>query len=178
MSDRKGWMTRVWQMLDDNLRSASEKARKLVRGIRIARALLWLLALLYIAGGVAGVLWPGYLQWIVLAGAITFAVPFILLAFLVALPLKAKSVVRLVDMGYPKNARELGIRMVARKLHEESIETEELLVETAWNESRKMLRKYRARAERLKQELDEEPDPADPAPTESDPSTRRASDDE
>lgn len=159
MSDRTGWMKHVWRMLDDNLRSASEMARKVVRAIRITRAGLVILGLLYLSGGPIAFLWPELLPYYIALVAITFTIVFFAGAYLVGLPLKAKSVVRLVDMGYPKNARELGIRMVARKLHEESIETEELLVETAWNESRKMLRKYRERAERLKQDMDDDPAP-------------------
>lgn len=162
MSDRKGWMKHVFRMLDDTLKSASQTAKKIVRGIRIARAVMWLLALVYIAGAVFAVLRPEWTPYLLMAALITLALPFMVLAIIVALPLKAKSIVRLVDLGYPKNIRELGIRVVARKLHEESIESEQLLMETAWNESRKMLRKYRSRAERLKKELDEEPDPDSP----------------
>jgi hypothetical protein len=61
----------------------------------------------------------------------------------VGLPLKAHGVIRLIERGYPGNAREVAIRLAARKLRDESIETEELLVETALNEARKVLRRIR-----------------------------------
>ncbi len=89
------------------------------------------------------------------------AVPLIGIFILLGLPLKAKSVLRLIDQGYPANAREFAIRAAARKLHEQSIETEELLVDTAINESKKALKKYRARAERLREQLDADEGPKD-----------------
>ncbi len=158
MGERKPWYSALLRMLDDSLRSASKTAKKVVRMLRLTRALLILVAILYLSGGPIAFLWPNFLPYYIALVAITFTGAFLGLAFLVGLPLRAKSIVRLVDMGYPKNMRELGIRVVARKLHEESIESEELLVETAWNESKKLLRKYKARAARLKEELDAEPD--------------------
>ncbi len=160
MGERKPWYSALLRMVDDSLRAASKTARKIVTIIRVTRIALFFLAVLYLSGGPIAFLWPQLLPYYIALVALTFAIAFIGLGILVGLPLRAKSIVRLIDMGYPKNVRELGIRVVARKLHEESIESEELLVETAWNESKKMLRKYKARAARLKEELDAEPDPA------------------
>jgi Na+/phosphate symporter len=108
-----------------------------------------------LASAVVAIAWPAYWPYAYAAATVFLVIPLVILLALVALPLKAKSVVRLIDMGYPANTKEMAIRVAARKLHEQSIESEELLVQTALNESRKLLRKYRERAERLKQELEE-----------------------
>ncbi len=133
----------------------------MVKRLRLARFLVFLLFLLpLVAAGL--VIWqPAYTQYALGLVAIYVAVPLIVVWFLMGLPLRAKSIVRLIDQGYPANVKELAIRAAAKKLHEESIETEELLVDTAINESRKALKKYRARAERLKQELDKSSEKSD-----------------
>lgn len=140
------WYKSILKTVDDALISFSKTAKKIVRMIRLARALLFLFVLTILGLGVAGIIWPQHLPYFFAAATIPIALPVIILAVLVALPLRAKSVVRLIDMGYPANAKEMAIRMAARKLHEESIESEELLFATAWNESKKVLRKYRQRA--------------------------------
>lgn len=140
------WYNALWKMVDEFLQSIASGARKMLRMLRLVRFLIALLILTIIGLGVAGIIWPQHLAYFAAASMVFIAVPYIILYVLVSLPFKAKSVVRLIDMGYPANARELGIRFAARKMHEESIETEELLLATAWNESKKMLRKYRSRA--------------------------------
>lgn len=151
------WWQAGWQLVDGNLRSLSAGAKKFVRNLRLTVAVLSFYILTSYAMLVAAFIWPEF-------DRAFFAVAIFLVAnslwayvLLIALPLRAKSIVRLIDKGYPENAKELAIRVAARKLHEESIESEELLVETAFNEGRKAYRKYKARAERLKQELDEDP---------------------
>jgi hypothetical protein len=149
------WYKALWAKADESIQSFSNSARKLLRMLRLVRFLILLVILTIIGLGVAGIIWPKLLSYFAAAAMIFIAVPYIILYVLVSLPLKAKSVVRLIDMGYPANAKEMAIRFAARKMHEESIETEELLMATAWNESKKMLRKYRARAAARK-DVDEE----------------------
>lgn len=153
MSDDRPWW-QSWKFVDKRLRKISAKAQKMVKRLRLARFLVLVLFLLpLVAAGL--IIWkPAYTQYALALIAIYVAVPLIAIWFLLGVPLRAKSIVRLIDMGYPKNVKELAIRAAAKKLHEESIETEELLVDTAINESKKALRKYRERAERLKEELD------------------------
>lgn len=155
MSDSDGpWYKVLWHFVDDALRGLSKGLKRLVRTLRILRFILVLAVLTILADPVVYIVWPQYWQWVHIASTLFLAVPVIILLVLVALPLQAKSIVRLIDKGYPDNVKELGIRLAARKLHEQSIETEELLVDTAVNESRKMYRKYRRRAQKLKEELD------------------------
>jgi hypothetical protein len=140
------WLQAMWTMVDERLRSLSETLQRVVRLIRVAVVFLTLGVLLVLASAVVGLLWPEWFP-IAYAVAILFLVlPLVALLVLVYLPLRAKSVVRLIDKGYPANAKELGIRIVARKLHDQSIETEELLVETAINEGRKMMDRAKARS--------------------------------
>ncbi|HUR62668.1 MAG TPA: hypothetical protein VM286_09935 [Candidatus Thermoplasmatota archaeon] len=138
------WYTVLWAMVDDRLREWSRKLQQLVRMLRLARVLILVGILCILASALVGLLWP---QWFFVAYAVAVVfliVPLVLCLVLVSLPLQAKSVIRLIDRGYPGNARELAIRVAARKLHDESIETEELLVETALNEGRKILRRVKA----------------------------------
>ena len=140
------------------LRDVSKKAQKIIRRLRLARLLILLLFILPLVAAGLTIWRPQYGPYALALIAVYVAVPLLGVWFLVGLPLKAKSIIRLIEKGYPANAREFAIRAAARKLHEQSIESEELLVDTAINESRKVLKKYRARAEKLKQELDEMPD--------------------
>lgn len=146
--------------IDRMLKDWSAKAQKIVRRLRLARFLVLLLFLvpLAAAAGVAIGL-PWFMPYAMAILAVYVAVPLLAVFYLLGLPLKAKSIVRLIDKGYPANLKELAIRSAARKLHEQSIETEELMLDTAINESRKLLKKYQARADRLKKELDEMDDP-------------------
>lgn len=137
------WYTLLWAMVDERLREWSEKLQALVKLLRVARVLLILGILAVLASAVVGLLWP---RWFPVAYAIAvvfLVVPLVLCLFLVSLPLKLHGVIRIIERGYPGNAREAAIRLVARKLHDESIETEELLVETALNEARKVMRRIR-----------------------------------
>jgi hypothetical protein len=150
------WYTVLWAMVDERLREWSHKLQALVRLLRLTRVLLVVGILCVLASAVVGLLWP---QWFPIAYAVAvifLVVPLALCLFLVSLPLKAHGVLRLIERGYPGNAREIAIRVAARKLRDESIETEELLVETAFNEGRKILRRMKG----------EQPDtaPATPAP--------------
>ncbi len=149
---RRPWWRLLWELVDGRLRALSESLRRVVRLLRTLRVLLVLAILLVLGSALVGLLWPRWFPIAYALASIVLVIPLILLLVLVVLPLRAKSVVRLVDKGYPENARELAIRVAARKMRDQSIETEELLVETAVNESRKVLR----RMQRLKERLEEE----------------------
>lgn len=131
----------IWQLLDARLQRASESAKRVLRAIRLARFMLWLAIVLVLASAAVGIWMPKYFPYAYAVAVVMLVIPLAMLAVLVALPLRAKSVVRLVDQGYPDNAKELLIRVLARKMRDQSIETEELLVETAVNEARKILRR-------------------------------------
>jgi hypothetical protein len=149
------WYTFLWALVDERLRDWSLKLQRLVKLLRLTRVLLVVGILCVLASAVVGLLWP---QWFPIAYAVAvifLVVPLVLCLVLVNAPLQARSVIRLVERGYPSNARELAIRVAARKLRDESIETEELLVETALNEGRKILRRLRP---------DEADESATPAP--------------
>jgi hypothetical protein len=141
-----GWLRTLWAMVDDRLAELSAKLQAVVRMLRLAVALLVVAVLLVLASPVVLYLWP---EWFPLAYAIStmiLVIPIVLLAVLAALPLRMKSVVRLIDKGYPENAKEIAIRIAARKLHDQSIATEELLVDTALNEARKVMERAKAHA--------------------------------
>jgi Na+/phosphate symporter len=151
------WLQSLWAMVDERLREVSEKLQKVVRLIRVLVVFLTIGVLLVLASAVVGLLWP---RWFPVAYAIAtvfLVIPLIALLVLAYLPLRAKSVIRLIDKGYPGNARELAIRVAARKLRDQSIETEELLVETAVNETRKVVERAKAKAAaaRAEQEAEE-----------------------
>ena len=140
------WLRGLWAMVDERLGELSDKLQRILRLVRFLVAFLTLGVLLVLASAVVGLLWP---QWFPIAYAVAtifLVIPLVAVLVLVYLPLRAKSVVRLIDKGYPANAKELAIRVAARKLHDQSIETEELLVETALNEGRKVLRRMDERA--------------------------------
>ncbi|HEX2066064.1 MAG TPA: hypothetical protein VHI93_04545 [Candidatus Thermoplasmatota archaeon] len=140
------WYTALWAMVDERLREWSRRLQALVRLLRVARVLLVLAILSVLGSAVVGLLWP---RWFPIAYAIAvlaLVVPLVLCLVLVSLPLKARGVVRLIERGYPANTRELAIRVAAGKLHGQSIESEELLVETAINEARKVLRRLKGEA--------------------------------
>jgi hypothetical protein len=130
-------------MVDAYLLRLSRRLQRVVRMLRTLRVLLALGILAVLASAVVGLLWPKWFPVAYAVGVVFLVIPLAALAFLVGVPLRARSVVRLIDQGYPANAKELLIRTVARKLHDESIETEELLVDTALNEGRKLMRKLR-----------------------------------
>ena len=141
-----GWLRTLWAMVDDHLADLSDKLQGIVRLLRIAVALLVVAVALVLLSPVVLYLWP---EWFPLAYAIStiiLVIPIVLLALLAALPLRMKSVVRLIDKGYPENAKEIAIRIAARKLHDQSIQTEELLVDTALNEARKVMERAKANA--------------------------------
>lgn len=163
------WWTAAWSVADDTLRGWSQAAQSVVAKIRLARNAVGAFIFIVYALVAAAMIWPQYDQYFLGVALVLMSVIIWLAFFLVSLPLRAKSIVRLIDQGYPNNAKELAIRMAARKLHEESIETEELLVSTAWNEGRKAYHKYKVKAMELKRELDAQPDPDAPAaPRDSD----------
>lgn len=141
-----GWMRTLWEMVDDRLAELSARLQGVVRMLRLAVALLVVAVILVLASPVVLYLWP---EWFPLAYAVStviLVIPIVLLAVLAALPLRMKSVIRLIDKGYPENAKEIAIRIAARKLHDQSIATEELLVDTALNEARKVMERAKARA--------------------------------
>jgi hypothetical protein len=140
------WLQSLWAMVDERLREASEKLQRIVRLIRVLVVFLTVGVVLVLGSAVVGLLWP---RWFPIAYAIAtlfLVIPLIGLLVLAYLPLRARSIIRLIDKGYPGNARELAIRVAARKLRDQSIETEELLVETAINEGRKIVDRAKAKA--------------------------------
>mgnify|MGYP001618283241 CR=1 FL=1 len=147
----------LWAMVDAFLGNLSKKLQAVVRTLRIVRFFLVVGILAVLASAVVGLLWPRWFPVAYAIGTIFLVIPLIALTALVAAPLRARSVVRLIDQGYPGNAKELAIRAVARKLHDESIETEELLVDTALNEGRKLWRRM-SEEERMGADGDE-PEP-------------------
>jgi hypothetical protein len=153
----KAWYKAAWSVADNAMRTWSERLQKVVRLLRLARALLVVGILLVLASAVVGLAWPQYFAYAYAVAVLVLVVPLVMLVFLVGLPLRARSVVRLIDMGYPANARELAIRVLARKLHDESIASEELLWDTAVNEGRKWMRKMEE--ERGKRNGPDGPDP-------------------
>jgi hypothetical protein len=137
------WYTLLWALVDEWLREWSRRLQRLLKLLRLARVLLVVGILCVLASALVGLLWPRWFPIAYAVATVFLAVPLVLCLVLVNAPLQARSVIRLVERGYPANAREMAIRVAARKLHDESIETEELLVETAINEGRKVLRRLR-----------------------------------
>lgn len=141
-----GWLRTLWGVVDERLADTSRRLQRIVRLVRVTVVALVIAILLSLASPVVLFLWPDYFPIAYAVSTVILLVPLIVLTVLVALPLRLKSVIRLIDKGYPGNARELAIRVAARKMRDQSIETEELLVETAVNEGRKMYERYQARA--------------------------------
>lgn len=140
------WLQAIWAMVDERLREVSDRLQRLLRVLRAVVAFLVVGIVLVLASAVVGLLWPRWFPIAYAVAVIFLILPLVALLMLVYLPLRAKSVVRLIDKGYPGNARELAIRVAARKLRDQSIETEELLVETALNEGRKLMDRAKAKA--------------------------------
>jgi hypothetical protein len=138
------WYMVAWELLDGSLRGWSRRLQAIVRTLRLARLLLVVGILAVLASAVVGLLWPPWFPLAYAIAAVALVVPLALCLVLVGLPLRARSVIRLIDKGYPENAKELLLRLAARKLRDESIETEELLLETAINEGRKLVRRMRS----------------------------------
>jgi hypothetical protein len=139
-----GWLRALWDLVDDGLREISRKLQRIVRTLRALVFTLTLGIVLVLASAVVGLFWPKWFPIAYAVSTIFLIVPLVAVLFLCLLPLRAKSLVRLIDKGYPGNARELAIRAVARKMRDQSIETEELLVETAINEGRKIYERVKA----------------------------------
>lgn len=140
------WLRAMWAMVDERLQELSEKLQRIVRLVRFLVAFLTVGILLVLGSAVVGMLWPRWFPIAYAIATIVLVLPLVALLVLAYLPLRLTSVVRLIDKGYPGNVKELAIRVAARKLHDQSIETEELLVETALNEGRKVLRRMDERA--------------------------------
>lgn len=143
------WYKAIWRAVDHRLLALSRKLQRIVRLLRIVNFLLWFGVFVVLASALLVLFRPDFLPYAFAASAVFLVVPLLLVTILVGLPLRLRSLVRLIDQGYPDNARELAIRAFARKMRDESIETEELLVETAVNESKKVLRRFRERAEAM-----------------------------
>lgn len=152
------WTYRLWKQLDDTLHGISRSLQKVVRALTIARVMAIFMALAFVAFAVVLVFYPEWTPYVVVGIVATYAIPFVLMAILLAIPFRWKSVIRLIRKGYPANAEELALRAVARKLRDQSIESERLLWETAWSEGRKMYKRYLHRAKKLQRQLDEMPD--------------------
>ena len=140
------WLQSLWAMVDGRLREASEKLQRVVRLLRVLVAFLTVGVLLVLGSAVVALFWPAWFPVAYAVAVLFLVIPLVALLALAMLPLRARSVIRLIDKGYPANARELAIRVAARKLRDQSIETEELLVETALNEGRKVLERAKAKA--------------------------------
>lgn len=148
MAQKMEGLTAAWKGIDAKLRAINKKAKTILWALRIGTFFLWLAIMGSWALAGLAVYRPDLAGWFYLAAIILLSIGLIPWAVMIGLPLRFKSVVRLVDKGYPANAKELAIRAMARKLHDESIETEELLFETAVNEGRKVLRKLRQEEKR------------------------------
>jgi hypothetical protein len=155
MGNAFGWLRAFWRTVDSALRDVSDGLQKAVRTLRLLRAFLIVSVVVVVASAVVGIWRPDWLPYAYAAAVVFLVIPLIILLALVSLPLRAKSLVRLIDAGYPRMTRELAIRVAARKLHEQSIESEALLLETAIHESRKLLRRYRERARRVRDDFDD-----------------------
>ncbi|MEK6975719.1 MAG: hypothetical protein AABY18_05185 [Candidatus Thermoplasmatota archaeon] len=140
------WLRTLWAMVDERLAELAETLQSIVRMLRLTVAMLVLAVVLVLVSPVVLFLAPDYFPVAYAVSTVILVIPLVALAFLVALPLRLKSVIRLIDKGYPANAKEIAIRVAARKLHDQSIETEELLVDTALNEGRKLMERAKARA--------------------------------
>ena len=140
------WLRALWGTVDERLREASLKLQRLLRLLRLLVVLLTFGVVAVLASAVVGLVWPRWFPVAYAVATVFTVIPLVLVLVLASLPLRMKSVVRLIDKGYPGNARELAIRVAARKLRDQSIETEELLVETAINEGRKLMDRAKARA--------------------------------
>ena len=140
------WLQSLWAMVDGRLREASEKLQRVVRLLRVLVAFLTVGVLLVLGSAVVALFWPAWFPVAYAVAVLFLVIPLVALLALAMLPLRARSVIRLIDKGYPANARELAIRVAARKLRDQSIETEELLVETALNEGRKLMDRAKAKA--------------------------------
>ncbi len=145
MGEKLGWLRMMWAMVDERLAEVSAKLQRIVRLVRLAVVLLVVAIVLVLLSPVVLILWPAYFPIAYAVSMVILVIPLVGLAVLASLPLKMKSVIRLIDKGYPENAKEIAIRVAARKLHDQSIETEELLVDTAINEGRKVLRRMKER---------------------------------
>jgi hypothetical protein len=142
MAKGLGWLRMVWTMMDERLAAFAASLQRIVRVLRFVVAALIVAILVVLVSPIVLWLWPEYFPIAYAVTVLILSIPIIVLTVLVALPLRMTSVVRLIDKGYPANAKEIAIRVAARKLHDESIATEELLVETAINEGRKAFRRY------------------------------------
>ncbi len=146
MAEKKGGLLALWKSLDKALAAANKKAKRILFFIRLA-AVFMVLTILgsWTLAGLA--IWrPDLAVYFYLGAVVLLSIGLIPWAVLIMLPLKLKSVTRLIDKGYPANAKELGLRTIARKLHDESIETEELLFDTAINEGKKVLRRMQEKS--------------------------------
>jgi hypothetical protein len=154
VTEGDAWYLAPFHAVDGMLSKVSAKLQKILRILRLAQVGVAFLFLLPIFAAMSTIWFAWMAPYVLILFAVYLAVPLIGVYIILGFPLKASSVKRLVDMGYPANAKEFAIRAAARKLHEQSIETEELLLETAINESKKALKKYRARAQKVRKDLD------------------------
>jgi hypothetical protein len=145
-----------WRAVDERLHRVSEGLQKAVRTLRILRFTLVLAILVVLASAVVGLLWPRWFPIAYAVATIFLVIPLMAFLVMVALPLRAKRVVAWIDMGYPENTRRVAMQAAAERLHKASHETEDLIVETIANESRKVLAKYRERARQVNGEAEAE----------------------
>lgn len=147
MGDAPFWFLGMFRAADAWLRGLSRRLRGMLRLMRAVVALLVVLDLTILAAAVLVVLRPEYVHYVAAFTLAVLLIPMIALTMLATLPLRFRSVTRLIDKGYPANAKELALRALARKFRDQSIETEELLAQALWNEARKALRLRETREE-------------------------------
>ncbi|HET6399192.1 MAG TPA: hypothetical protein VFH47_06530, partial [Candidatus Thermoplasmatota archaeon] len=135
--EKAGAILLAWRWVDGRLRELSKAAQRFLKLLRLAFGFLLFGILAVVASAVVGLLWPQHFPIAYAVAVLFLLIPLVALTVLVSVPLRMKTLVRLIERGYPANGRELGIRALAMKWRNESIETEELLVETAWNELKK-----------------------------------------
>ncbi len=140
-----GWIMGLWKVVDERLRKLNKTLKTVLRLVRFAVFFLILLLLASWTLAALVIWYPQYSAYFYLGSIVILSIGLIPWIVLVSLPLKAKSVTRLIDQGYPENAREMAIRVMAQKLHDESIHTEELLFDTAVNEGKKYIRRMQER---------------------------------
>lgn len=152
MGDKKGWVLALWRQIDDTLKGINKALQRALFWMRFGQIFLVLAILASWGLGIAALFWPQWSGYFYLGAIVLLSIAVIPWAVLISIPLRLKSVTRLIDKGYPENAKELAIRAIARKLHDESIETEELLFDTAINEGKKMMRKMQEKEDAERRE--------------------------
>jgi hypothetical protein len=155
MADKLGMAFRVLKQLDGSLRKMNKKIRMAFFWMRFAQIFLILAVLASWTCAVGAIYYPDLAGYFYAGAIVLLSIGLIPWAIIVGLPLRLKMLRRMAKQGYAKSAREVGLRAMARKWHDKSIETEELLFDTAINEGRKAYRRYKKRAGNMRNEMDD-----------------------